>query len=196
LRGAPAAVIPDATDPAVPGAIDPAGWLEGAPRRPSPNSDERPPGSRVELLVIHCISLPPGRFGATPVKRLFENRLDHDEHPYYDRLRGLRVSAHFLIDRDGRLVQFVSCARRAWHAGTSSWDGRAACNDFSIGVELIGAEFEPYAGAQYRTLVALQSALRSAYPIRAVCGHSDIAPGRKTDPGPLFDWRRAGVDGR
>jgi AmpD protein len=177
------------------GAVDGAGWLAGARRRPSPHCDERPAGCAIELLVVHGISLPPGRFDSAPVERLFEDRLDPAGHPAFEPLRGLRVSAHFLIERDGGLVQFVSCARRAWHAGRSSWEGRAACNDFSIGVELIGSEFEPYATAQYRTLTALQAALSAAYPIRATRGHSEIAPGRKTDPGPLFDWRRVARDG-
>jgi AmpD protein len=180
--------------PATLGPIDAQGWLAGARRQPSPNCDERPSGCAIELLVIHCISLPPGRYAAAPVHELFTNRLDPAGHPYFEQLRDLRVSAHFLVERDGGLVQFVSCARRAWHAGRSSWDGRSACNDFSIGVELVGSEFEPYADAQYRTLADLQAALCAAYPIRAARGHSEIAPDRKTDPGPLFDWSRVTRD--
>jgi AmpD protein len=166
------------------------GWLAGARRCESPNRDARPPGSAVELLVVHCISLPPGRLDAGPVERLFTNALDAAEHPSYAALRGLRVSAHFLVTRDGGLVQFVSCADRAWHAGVSEWNGRRDCNDFSIGVELVGSEFEPFTGNQYATLADLQRLLYRAYPIRATCAHSRIAPGRKFDPGPLFDWSR------
>lgn len=166
------------------------GWMSGARRQPSPNRDARPQGCAVELLLVHCISLPPGRFGTRDIGRLFANALDPGEHAGYGALRGLRVSAHFLIARDGGLTQFVSCAERAWHAGVSSWEGRVACNDFSIGVELVGSEFEPFDEAQYRTLAALQAALCAVHPIRAVRGHDEVAPGRKFDPGPLFDWRR------
>ncbi len=166
------------------------GWLAQARRLASPNFDSRPAGIAVELLVIHCISLPPGVFGGPAVERLFVNELDCGAHPYYERLRGLRVSAHFLVDRRGALTQFVSCNDRAWHAGASQWNGRAACNDFSIGVELEGSEFEPFSAEQYVRLRALQLGLCAAYPIRAVRGHDEIAPGRKRDPGPLFDWTR------
>lgn len=159
-------------------------------RTPSPNFDERPPGTRIELLVIHAISLPPGEFGGRGIEDLFLNRLDPAEHPYYADVAHLKVSAHFLIRRDGALLQFVSCSKRAWHAGVSSWQGRSRCNDFSVGVELEGADDVPFAPAQYDTLVTLTGALQAAYPIVGIVGHSDIAPGRKTDPGALFDWPR------
>lgn len=180
------------SDAAAPGGLRPdrEGWLAAARRLPSPNRDARPPGCAVELLVIHCISLPPGRFGTGDVERLFANQLDPAAHPFFAQLQGLRVSAHFLIDRDGRLTQFVPCSDRAWHAGASAWEGRPGCNDFSIGIELEGSEFEPFTEAQYAALDGLQRALCEAFPIRATRGHSEIAPGRKTDPGPLFDWTR------
>jgi AmpD protein len=171
-------------------AVAPDGWVAGARRNPSPNFDARPAGSAVELLVIHNISLPPGTFGSGHITRLFTNRLDEAAHPYFATLAGLRVSAHFLIERDGGLTQFVSCLDRAWHAGVSEFDGRCRCNDFSVGVELEGTDFAPFEAPQYATLAALTRALRAAYPLRAVRGHSDIAPGRKTDPGPFFDWPR------
>lgn len=170
--------------------LDTAGWLPGAEPIPSPNCDARPEGSSIELVVLHNISLPPGVFDGDAVIELFTNRLDWDAHPYYQGIRGLQVSAHFLIRRDGRLIQFVPCTQRAWHAGVSSWEGRERCNDFSIGVELEGTDELPFTDAQYATLLPLLEALKRAYPIRAVVGHSDIAPGRKTDPGPLFAWRR------
>ncbi|MFN3717250.1 MAG: 1,6-anhydro-N-acetylmuramyl-L-alanine amidase AmpD, partial [Thiobacillus sp.] len=156
----------------------------------SPNCDDRPPDTQIELVVIHSISLPPGVFTGNAVIELFTNRLDCDAHPYYQALRGLRVSAHFLIRRDGALIQFVPCGLRAWHAGASSWRGRARCNDFSVGIELEGSDDTPFTDAQYACLRALAVALRQRYPIQDFAGHSDIAPGRKTDPGPLFDWRR------
>ncbi len=170
--------------------FDAQGWLVGARHVPSPNSDDRPPGSPVELLVIHNISLPPGEFVGRDVERLFANRLDCDVHPYYSTLRGLRVSAHFLVRRDGEIVQFVPCGGRAWHAGVSSWQGRERCNDFSIGIELEGTDSTPFSDDQYEALAELTRTLRRAYPIRGIAGHSDIAPGRKTDPGPCFDWLR------
>ena len=139
---------------------------------------------------MHCISLPPGEFGGPGVVELFSNRLDPAVHPYYAEVAKLEVSAHFLIRRDGALLQFVSCDKRAWHAGVSSWLGRTHCNDFSIGVELEGTEDSEYEKAQYATLAALTRALVKRYPIVDVAGHSDIAPGRKTDPGPSFDWER------
>ena len=168
--------------------IDAAGWCPGAVQRRSPNCDARPAGVAADLLVIHNISLPPGQFEGDAVAALFTNSLDCDSHPYYDTLRSLRVSAHFLIRRDGRLWQFVACGERAWHAGLSRHRGRARCNDFSIGVELEGSDDLPFERAQYRTLAALTHALLRACPLTAVAGHSDIAPGRKTDPGPCFDW--------
>jgi len=170
-------------------------WSEGgvlgkARQAPSPNQDARPSGTQVTLLVVHGISLPPGQFGGDAVERLFANTLDCDSHPGFHPLRGLRVSAHFLIRRRGELVQFVPCDRRAWHAGVSSWAGRERCNDFSIGVELEGADSIPYTAAQYSRLARLTRALRRRYPIADLAGHSDIAPGRKTDPGASFDWQR------
>ena len=156
----------------------------------SPNCDERPAGCAIDLLVIHHISLPPGEFGGPGIVDLFTNRLDPDGHPFYASVAGARVSAHFLIRRDGGLIQFVPCGKRAWHAGESSWKGRSRCNDFSIGVELEGTGEVPFTGAQYRRLAALTRSLRARYPIADVAGHSDIAPGRKSDPGPTFDWAR------
>lgn len=150
----------------------------------------RPPRTPVSLLIIHAISLPPDEFGGAGVEQLFTNTLDAEGHPYYAQLRGVRVSAHFLIRRTGEIVQFVSCYRRAWHAGVSLWRGRERCNDFSIGIELEGSDFVPFADAQYRSLVNLTRRLQRAFPIRQVAGHSDVAPGRKTDPGPCFEWPR------
>jgi AmpD protein len=167
-----------------------SGWLSGVRRIASPNCDARPPGAAIELLVIHNISLPPGEFGGDAIVRLFTNALDAEAHPYYAQLRDLKVSAHFLIRRDGAIVQFVPCGKRAWHAGASSWQGRARCNDFSIGVELEGDDATPFDDRQYAALARLTRRLRRAYPIRAIAGHADIAPGRKTDPGPCFDWAR------
>lgn len=170
------------------------GWLEEGPpgfrRVPSPNHEARPSGMPVELLVIHNISLPPDQFGGPGVEQLFTNSLDPAEHPYYAEIQGMKVSAHFFIRRDGGLIQFVSCLERAWHAGASQWQGRDRCNDFSIGIELEGCDTQPFEAAQYATLNLLVAALRAAYPLQAIVGHSDIAPGRKTDPGPCFDWSR------
>jgi N-acetyl-anhydromuramoyl-L-alanine amidase len=170
--------------------FDPEGWLQRARRIVSPNYDERPPGLAPSLLVIHSISLPPGEFGGGEVIDLFLNRLDHAAHPYYERLRGLEVSSHFLIRRNGELIQLVSCGKRAWHAGASRWRGQERCNDFSIGVELEGSDEVGFADAQYAELARLTREIRACYPIEDIAGHSDIAPGRKTDPGPLFDWGR------
>lgn len=166
------------------------GWVNGARRDPSPHFDARPPGSTIELLVIHNVSLPPGAFGSGDIARLFTNRLDVAAHPFFATLAGLRVSAHFLIERDGALTQFVSCLDRAWHAGASEFEGRPRCNDYSIGIELEGTDFAPFEAAQYATLASLTRALRAAFPLRAIRGHADIACGRKTDPGPFFDWLR------
>lgn len=166
------------------------GWWREAQPIESPNADDRPPGTAVELVVIHNISLPPGQFGGPGIVELFTNRLDPDAHPYYAGIHALRVSAHFLIRRDGTAIQFVSCDRRAWHAGLSAWRGRERCNDFSIGIELEGSDDQPFTEAQYDRLERLLAALESRYPIAGITGHSDIAPGRKTDPGPYFDWRR------
>lgn len=168
--------------------LDVNGSLDAADRVDSPNCDDRPPGITISLLVIHCISLPPGEFGGNQVLELFTNTLDTGAHPYYAGLVGLRVSSHFYIRRDGSLTQFVPCCKRAWHAGASQWAGCSRCNDFSIGIELEGTEDAPYESAQYRRLAELVKLLQSAYPITDVVGHSDIAPGRKTDPGPAFDW--------
>lgn len=173
-----------------PASVSRDGRVRAARFVPSPNCDERPAGSGVELLVIHHISLPPGRFGGPGIVELFTNRLDPAAHPYYAGIAGARVSAHFLIRRNGELIQFVSCSRRAWHAGESSWKGRARCNDYSVGVELEGTGETPFTGAQYRRLAGLTRALAACYPIADIVGHSDIAPGRKSDPGPSFDWNR------
>jgi AmpD protein len=171
-------------------AIDADGWCRAALAVPSPNFDARPEGLAVDLLVIHNISLPAGHFGLTYIIDLFCNRLDADADPSFAELRGLRVSSHFLIARDGALTQFVSTGARAWHAGLSAHAGRERCNDFSIGVELEGSDDSPFEPAQYATLAQLSAALLAAHPLRDVAGHQHIAPGRKTDPGPLFDWSR------
>ena len=173
--------------------IDDDGWVSTScpvERVPSPNHDARPDATGPELLVIHAISLPPGQFGGRSIDALFTNTLDCAAHPYFDGLRALRVSSHFLIRRDGALVQFVACARRAWHAGVSSFGGRERCNDFSIGIELEGDDSHPFDAVQYATLATLVDALTARYPIVAIAGHDEIAPGRKTDPGPYFDWSR------
>jgi AmpD protein len=172
------------------GALDAEGWLSGARRVVSPNFDERPPATGIDLLVIHAISLPPDRFGGPAIEQLFTNRLDPDADAYFTAIAHLRVSAHFLIRRDGELIQFVPCGARAWHAGASNWKGRERCNDFSIGVELEGCDTMPFEAVQYRRLASLARALRKRYPLADIAGHSDIAPGRKTDPGPHFDWSR------
>lgn len=166
------------------------GWLSGAERIPSPNRDARPAGEAIRLIVIHAISLPPGEFDGSAVADFFTNRLDASAHPYFVEIAGRRVSAHFFIRRDGRCIQFVSCFQRAWHAGISCWQGRERCNDFAIGVELEGDDWTDFTDAQYRALNDLLPALRQCFPIEAVVGHADIAPGRKTDPGPHFDWSR------
>ena len=163
------------------------GWLEGVAWRPSPNFGERPAGP-VSLVVVHNISLPPEQFGGDWVEDFFLNRLDPAAHPYFAEIAGLRVSAHFYIRRDGGIVQFVGCDQRAWHAGASHWRGRDNCNDYSVGIELEGADTQPFTLAQYGALWTVLDALRQRYPIGAIAGHSDIAPGRKTDPGPHFDW--------
>jgi AmpD protein len=155
----------------------------------SPNCDERPAGGAIELLVIHNISLPPGEFGGDAIVALFTNRLDASAHPYFATIAHLRVSAHLLIRRDGEAIQFVRCGDRAWHAGASRWNGRERCNDFSIGIELEGTDDDPFTPAQYARLIGVTQLLQRAYPLRAAVGHSDIAPERKTDPGPYFDWR-------
>ena len=170
--------------------IDAAGVATGVTQIASPNCDDRPDARDIVLIVVHGISLPPGEYGGDGIAELFTNRLDPAAHPYYATIAPLRVSAHFLIRRDGALVQFVPCARRAWHAGESSWRGRTRCNDFSIGVELEGTDARSYTAAQYRSLGRLARALARRYPIVDIVGHSDIAPERKTDPGAAFDWPR------
>jgi len=170
--------------------FDAQGWLSGVRRVCSPNHDVRPPCMAVELLVIHNISLPPNEFGGRQIEQFFTNRLDHSAHPYFEQLKGVRVSSHFLIRRDGGIVQFVACGKRAWHAGVSNWAGRQRCNDFSVGIELEGSDFEPFTDRQYAALARLTRRLKRRFPIRDIVGHSDIAPDRKTDPGPYFDWPR------
>jgi AmpD protein len=170
-----------------------SGWIEGVRRVESPNSDERPAGAQLDLIVVHGISLPPGRFGEGWIDRFFLNELPAIADPYFATIADLKVSAHALIERDGALTQYVSFNRRAWHAGESLYCGRAACNDFSVGIELEGTDDDPYMPVQYERLAGLVRALRRAYPsleLAGVVGHSDIAPGRKTDPGRAFDWSR------
>lgn len=169
------------------------GWVAGVTHCPSPNFNARPDGEAVSLLVIHNISLPPGQFGTGKVQAFFQNRLPVAEHPFFEEIKDLRVSAHFFIERDGKVTQFVSCLDRAWHAGVSCFDGREGCNDFSLGIELEGTDQLPYTDAQYTALQQLTRQLQAAWPAidqRRIRGHSDIAPGRKTDPGPAFDWAR------
>lgn len=167
------------------------GWLLGARPVPSPNFDERPPGAEVELLVIHHISLPPGRFSGDAIERLFTNRLAGHVDPVLRELSNLRVSSHFLIRRRGACVQFVGCEHRAWHAGESRFLGRERCNDYSIGIELEGDSEHAFTDSQYRRLLQLTARLCGRFErLRHVAGHSDIAPGRKVDPGPKFDWAR------
>ena len=170
--------------------IDREGWLAGVRRVESPNCDDRPAGTEISLLIVHSISLPPGEYGGDSIERLFTNRLDPAAHPYFRQIAGMKVSAHFLIRRDGSLLQFVSVYRRAWHAGGSSWRGRSACNDFSIGIELEGMDDGPFEESQYQALESLIARLRSALPLRDIAAHSDVSPGRKTDPGPGFAWDR------
>lgn len=170
-----------------------SGWLRGARRVPSPNFDARPAGILPELIVVHGISLPPEQFGGPWIDRLFTNSLPPEGHPYFATMWTLKVSSHLLIRRDGEPVQYVPFHERAWHAGASSYQGRERCNDFSIGIELEGADEIAYEPAQYRMLSAVIVALCRAYPslsLARIAGHSDIAPGRKTDPGPAFDWQR------
>ena len=166
------------------------GWLQRASHHVSPNCGPRPPGAAVSLAVIHSISLPPGDYGGDAIERLFTNQLDCAAHAYYQQLRGLRVSSHFVIRRTGELQQFVSCDARAWHAGKSTWGGRANCNDYSVGIELEGLEGEPFEGLQYEALVRLLLELARQYRLSDVAGHEHVAPGRKQDPGAGFDWMR------
>ncbi|MDB5884245.1 MAG: N-acetylmuramoyl-L-alanine amidase AmpD [Polaromonas sp.] len=164
------------------------GWYRHARAMASPNFGQRPNGAEIDLLVIHSISLPPGEFGNGHVQRLFGNQLDWDAHPYFQSIRGLRVSSHFFISRAGELWQFVGCGERAWHAGESAYRGRTQCNDDSIGIELEGLEGNTFEAPQYETLASLCAALVQAYPVAHIAGHEHIAPGRKIDPGPGFDW--------
>ncbi len=176
--------------------VDAAGWLAGAWRLPSPHRDARPPGTVIDAVIVHGISLPPGCFGGPWIDALFTGTLDPDAHPCFRAIAGLRVSAHLLIRRDGSLTQYVPFTERAWHAGASALAGRPRCNDYAIGIELEGTDHIPYAPRQYETLAAVVAALMRAYPAitpRRVVGHCHVAPGRKTDPGPAFDWARLGA---
>jgi len=184
LRDAPIITVPERLR------INKEGLAEGIRFIPSPNCDARPAGCAISLLVVHHISLPPGEFGGPGIVELFTNRLDPAAHSFYATVAGTKVSAHFLIRRDGELYQFVPCGGRAWHAGESSWKGRTQCNDFSIGVELEGTGEAPFTDVQYGRLAVLTRALKARYRIRDIVGHSDVAPGRKSDPGPQFDWLR------
>lgn len=166
------------------------GWLSGVRHLPSPNFGPRPAQAQIDLLVVHSISLPPGQFGTGCVQQLFTNQLDWDAHPYFQGIRGLEVSSHFFIERTGRIWQFVSANERAWHAGQSCWRGRGNCNDDSIGIELEGLEGLTFEDAQYTSLLQLSEAIGQHYPLQHIAGHEHIAPGRKQDPGPGFDWPR------
>ena len=168
---------------------DAGGWLVGARQCRSPNFGMRPTGARVDLAIVHSISMPPGCFGGDAIERLFTNKLDWDAHPYFQTIRGLQVSAHFVLRRDGERVQFVGCDDRAWHAGESIWRGRANCNDYAVGIELEGLEGGVFEPAQYSALVDLLRALARRYPIRGVVGHEHVAVGRKFDPGAGFEWQ-------
>lgn len=165
------------------------GWYRDARRVPSPNHGPRPVGVVIDLAVVHSVSLPPGQYGGPEIEQLFTNQLDWQAHPYFEQIRGLEVSAHFVIRRDGELVQFVSVLDRAWHAGRSSWQGRDNCNDYSIGIELEGLEHHAFEPAQYETLAHLLASLSTHWPaLHHVAGHEHVAPGRKQDPGSAFDW--------
>lgn len=166
------------------------GWYRFSSRLDSPNFGPRPSQENIDLIVLHCISLPPGRYGGDAVQRLFANQLDWNQHPYFKSIQGLQVSSHFYIRRHGELLQFVSADDRAWHAGVSSYEGRSNCNDNSIGIELEGVDSERFEDSQYETLGVLCAAILQRYPIAHIAGHEHIAPGRKTDPGGGFDWRR------
>jgi len=170
--------------------LNQAGWLNQAEQLVSPNTDARPEGSTIDMIVVHNISLPPNQYGGDGIAQLFTNQLDPNAHPYYAEIHTLTVSSHFLIRRDGKLMQFVSCLDRAWHAGKSHWQGRERCNDFSVGIELEGCDSEAFESVQYTVLNQLIDTLTQSYPIQHIIGHSDIAPGRKTDPGPYFNWAK------
>ena len=165
-----------------------SGWWSQAQPCSSPNFGVRPEGTCIDMVVIHSISLPPGVYGGPEIEQLFCNMLDWDAHPYFAAIRGLEVSAHFVVRRQGQLLQFVSCDDRAWHSGRSVWQGRPECNDYAIGIELEGLEGDTFEPAQYATLLRLIAALREVYPLRDIVGHEHIAPQRKHDPGPGFDW--------
>jgi len=171
--------------------IDEAGWLKSVEVFRSPNFDSRPDNAQIRLIVVHGISLPPGEYGGGHIQQFFCNKLEAQLHPYFEEICEMTVSAHCLVERDGNILQFVSFEDRAWHAGESEWRGEAVCNNFSVGIELEGCDDEAYTQAQYRQLASLVGALRSRYPqieTDGITGHSDIAPGRKTDPGPAFEW--------
>ena len=170
--------------------FDNDGWLKNANRVDSDNFNQRPTLKKDFLVVIHSISLPPGQFNNSFIEDFFQNKLNPTLHPYFETIKDLKVSAHFLIKRTGELIQFVSCHNRAWHAGESNWKGMSDCNDFSIGIELEGTEIEPYEEIQYKVLLNLLVQLKKEYNIIDIVGHSDIAPHRKTDPGPSFDWNK------
>ena len=170
-------------------AINEAGFADNAAYIASPNFDVRP-NHEISIIVIHNISLPPNQYGGNGIIELFTNVLNPNKHPYYAEIYTRKVSSHFLIRRDGSLIQFVSCLNRAWHAGVSNWQGRERCNDFSVGIELEGSDFDAFEPTQYLTLKNLLDSLMSRYAIQSIVGHSDIAPGRKTDPGPYFDWSK------
>ncbi len=169
--------------------INKLGFANAAKKIASPNFDARP-AAEISMIVIHNISLPPNEYGGSGVAELFTNTLNPNEHPYYAEIHTRKVSSHFFIRRDGELIQFVSCLQRAWHAGVSQWQGRERCNDFSVGIELEGSDLEAFEAAQYQTLQNLIQALKKIYAIQQLVGHSDIAPGRKTDPGPYFEWQK------
>jgi N-acetyl-anhydromuramoyl-L-alanine amidase len=173
--------------------IDAKGWVSEAVHIASPNFDERPQDCNIDMLVLHNISLPPSEYGGNGIIELFTNTLNPEEHPYYAEIYTRKVSSHFLIRRDGQLLQFVSCNDRAWHAGVSKWQERERCNDFSVGVELEGSDFETFETVQYETLETLMNTLKKYLPIKHIVGHSDIAPERKTDPGPYFDWNKVNL---
>ena len=170
--------------------INADGFAETATQIASPNFDARPESTGIDLIVIHNISLPPSIYAGAGVVQLFTNQLDPNEHPYYAEIYTRKVSSHFFIRRDGELIQFVSCLQRAWHAGVSQWLGRERCNDFSVGIELEGSDYEAFEALQYQTLNKLIASLKNRFPIKQIVGHSDIAPGRKTDPGPHFNWQK------
>jgi AmpD protein len=164
------------------------GWWQAARKVPSPNYDERPQGCHPELIVLHNISLPPQDFTSDAVERFFTNRLAPDQHPYFAAIADMRVSAHFFVRRDGSIMQFVDCDKRAWHAGVSEWRGRSSCNDFSIGIEIEGSDYQDFERAQYESVLELIREISARYSISGIAGHEHIAPGRKTDPGPHWDW--------